>query len=124
MMYVALIVLDHLRGVDDLHEIAFTDAETERQAVKNLMEMEWPRDYWVSGKSICRIKTIMMMDKGDPFFNRRFASAVGSAMDDNSTPKKTRKRIKHRTPASFKQGSTKSGTKPTQPRRRLRKKKK
>jgi len=122
MMYVALVKLDHLKGVDDpLHEIAFTDAATEREAVQNLTAMDWPRPYWDSKKSICRIKTIMMVDKKDPFFKRRFADAVGKSMSETSTdttkhsrkPKRRRQRLKTQLPLPLEQSG-----------RRVRKKKK
>lgn len=119
MMYVALVVLDKLKGVDGpQHEIAFTEAETERAAINNFAAMDWPRDYWVSGKSICRIKTCMMVDKGDPFFSRRFADAIGTAISDGSKPSKKRKRIRQRSTAAI-VPSTSSDT----PRRRRRLKK-
>ena len=119
MMYVALVVLDKLKGVDDpLHEISFTEAETEREAINNFTSMDWPRSYWVPGKSICRVKTCMMMDKGDPFFNRRFADAVGTAMDTGSKPVKKRQRIRKRS------ATRTTSTVPQSSRRRIRKKNK
>ncbi len=115
MMYVALVKLDHLKGVDEVHEIAFTDAATEREAINNFASMEWPRSYWVPGKSVCRIKTVMMVDKKDPFFNRRFAAAVGTAMNDGSPPTKQRRRIRKRSQMST---TTATSSDPSRRRRR------
>lgn len=119
MMYVALVVLDKLKGVEDpLHEVSFTDAKTEREAIHNFVSMDWPRDYWVPGKSVCRVKTCMMVDSKDPFFTRRFAKAIGTAMSDGSPPttqrRRTRKRLKTEIAPS-------TSSAPTRRRRRLKK---
>ncbi len=74
MKYAALVVLDHLKGVDALHEIAFTKADTETEAIEAIRSMEWPREYWVNGKSICRIKVLIPLDISHTFFTRRFAA--------------------------------------------------
>lgn len=99
MMYVALVVLDNLKGVDDpLHEIAFTNAETEREATRQITAFQWPREYWAKKKSVCRIKTIATLEATDGFFTRRLAPALDSPTKQSistqaeSSPRRRRRR--------------------------------
>jgi len=119
MMYAALVVLDNLKGVDALHEMAFTDAETEREATKQITGFEWPREYWVKGKSACRIKTIVTLEATDGFFTRRLAPALdpstkrSTSIQDKSSTRRRRRR---------KSGGTQLSLDILKPRRRIRKK--
>lgn len=120
MMYVALVVLDNLKGVDALHEMAFTEAETEREATKQITGFEWPRDYWVKGKSACRIKTIVTLEATDGFFTRRLAPALDSPTKQSiSTQAESSPRRRRRRKSGGQQLSLELQKKP---RRRIRKK--
>lgn len=119
-MYVALVVLDNLKGVDALHEMAFTEAETEREATKQITGFEWPRDYWVKGKSACRIKTIVTLEATDGFFTRRLAPALDSPTKQSiSTQAESSPRRRRRRKSGGQQLSLELQKKP---RRRIRKK--
>lgn len=119
-MYAALVVLDNLKGVDALHEMAFTEAETEREAIKQIAAFEWPRDYWVKGKSACRIKTIVILEATDGFFTRRLAPVLDSpTKQSTSTQDKSSRRRRRRR----KNGGTQLSLElQKKPRRRIRKK--
>ena len=118
MMYAALVVLDNLKGVDALHEMAFTDANTEREATRQITAFEWPREYWVKGKSACRVKTIVTLEMTDGFFTRRLAPALDSptkqstSIQDKSSTRRRRRR---------KSGGTQLSLDIPKPRRRIRK---
>ena len=88
MKYAALVVLDHLKGADALHEIAFTTADTETEAIAAIRSMEWPREYWVDGKSICRIKVLVPLDTAHTFFTRRFAGKPASPVVPTISPRR------------------------------------
>ena len=99
MMYVALVVLDNLKGVDaPLHEMAFTEAETEREAVRQITAFEWPRAYWAKKKSVCRVKSIATLSVTDGFFTRRLAPALepstkqSTSIQDKSSRRRRRRR--------------------------------
>lgn len=116
-MYVALVVLDNLKGVDALHEMAFTEAETEREAIRQITAFEWPREYWAKKKSVCRIKTIATLEETDGFFTRRLAPALDSPTKQlTSTQDKSSRRRRRRR----KNGGTQLSLE--LPRRRIRKK--
>ena len=108
MKYAARVVLDHLKGVDALHEIAFAKADTETEAIEAIRSMEWPREYWVNGKSICRIKVLVPLDISHTFFTRRFAVASANPV----APTISRRR----------RSRQKNVAEPTRMRRRIRKK--
>ena len=116
-MYAALVVLDNLKGVDALHEMAFTNAGTEREATRQITAFEWPREYWVKGKSACRVKTIVTLEMTDGFFTRRLAPALDSLTTPSTSTQvesSTRKRRRRKT------GGTQLSLE--LPRRRIRKK--
>lgn len=95
MKYAALVVLDHLKGADALHEIAFTTADTETEAIAFIRSMEWPREYWVNGKSVCRIKVLIPLDTSHTFFTRRFAVANVTDSATGTSPRRRRLRKKN-----------------------------